>query len=228
MYPKTDFRETAEKVEKLCRSRRMHVRRQFVSAIPTIDDSRQNALNSYKHDMEHANDGPRHEVTGDLPSDNEDGSENEAPIRAPNFTSSPNEPDATTAASTSGQDPRPGGLEDMVEADRAERRAAEERDRLAAAARPPVVVKRKVIRSGPMEDDWDLDAMLEEEEETQAHLRGGAQLEPDFDVDMQMDEEQPPTQTQQPSQPQPPTPSIPDEFMDDEEMWDMAAEMHPD
>lgn len=79
-----------------------------------------------------------------------------------------------------------------------------------------------------MDDDWDFDAMLDEEEREQEALnqRKNTSWGHD-DMDATMEEEpQPPTQpSSSPPSQMPSSPIIEDEFAEDEAMWDMIAEI---
>lgn len=135
-------------------------------------------------------------------------------------------------------------LDDVLAADLAERQAAQarERERLQIAKSAPR--KTTAVTSAPMDDDWDLDALLAEEEEAQTLLTSapGAgeffDLEPgpgvEIDVDMDFDLQAPSTTNASSSSKAfstatatstkpPPLPSPPEE---DEEMWDMIGTLH--
>lgn len=79
-----------------------------------------------------------------------------------------------------------------------------------------------------MDDDWDFDAMLDEEEREQEALNQRSNPSGEHgDMDETMEEEpQPPTQpSSSPPSQMPSSPIIEDEFAEDEAMWDMIAEI---
>ena len=160
-------------------------------------------------------------------------------------------------------------LDDLIAADLAERRAALERDRAlrqsTTASSSSMAIKSnsaasrttKIATSAasePMEDDWDLDALLADENEAQAHFnenvtnvtttlgRTAGPSEPEFDVDVDLDVDvvidPPPTQSHLPEpgrgrhvavagNPEPKQPpDKADPFDEDEEMWDMINQVH--
>lgn len=165
-------------------------------------------------------------------------------------------------------------LDDLIAADLAERRAALERDRAlrqnttassssmatmaiesnSAASRTTKIAASAASKS--MEDEWDLDALLAEENEVQAHFnetvtnvattrgRTTGPSERGFDVDMDLDIAMDVTINPKPTQshllepgrgrnaavagnPEPKQPpDKADPFDEDEEMWDMINQVH--
>ena len=149
-------------------------------------------------------------------------------------------------------------LDDLIATDLAERRAALERDRARQSAQssshaiesngPP---NMKIAASTPMDDDWDLDALLAEEDEAQGRFNETSVIttgqtrptKPDFDVDvgvnLDVGMEPPPTQSELPERGhnvpaaagildsnQPPDEE--DLFDEDEDMWNMINDVHAD
>jgi hypothetical protein len=149
-------------------------------------------------------------------------------------------------------------LDDLIAADLADRRAALERDRVrqnasssSKAIESNSASKMKIAASAPLDDDWDLDALLAEENEAQARfnetnattLGRAGPSQPDFDVDvgvdLDVDMESPPAQSQPPERGHnvPVAAEIPnsnrppdkeESFDEDEDMWNMINEVHVD
>lgn len=212
----------------------------------------ENALNSFKKDLELAMNGPRDEITEDMSgSDDDEVVHASKALPAPVFDSAAADGDdddedvhfASSQPSTSmSLSATASDLDDLIAADLAERRAALERDRVrqstsssssvAVAVESRSASKMKTAASGPVEDDWDLDALLAEENEAQAQFSepnattqsGPSQpqfdVDVDVDIDLGMDLGSVLPRSHLPGRAEPSD--------EDEEMWDMVHEIHAD